>query len=604
MQSASRSYWTRLASLFVALLGCASAPLSAQNTLIAGLQGDPSMLTPGGWVWPAAPAGNPHPNPSNPYLDDRVQLGKALFWDEQVSTSNTMACATCHIPETGGVDPRAAGFTTNTFGQPILGSFGVMPQAVSTAGTIDYGFTSPPSFQETRMVTPIHVPTMIGAYMFNRQFWDLRAGPTFLWSSGAVLFKNWAALENQAVGPPTSDVEMGHQNLAWVTGVIEAKLNREAPLALVVPGTVPASIPAAWLGMNYATVFDLVFAASANAAIAAPSGVTRERFAMALAAYMRTLIPDRAPIDTNTMNPSELLGFDVFVNSGCARCHSASQAPQLVNRTWPVIGTLANPWDNVFSDGLAHDIFFTNPARSIGRIKTPTLRNIGLMSRFFHDGHGRIVAGTPTNSIPALVDFYDRDQDPANGGPGGSFELRSLSGAPNLTPAERNGVIRFFGNALTDPRAAAGLPPFDHPTLYTQAVPFNSNHTQPATPALGGWQPLMIADVPPLVEQVGGPNWWKVGVGSTGGGAGGPIIPPGSMATLFLGASDTNPAPFYLTGATPLVTLPTTAEGFATAHQPVLLVPAMIGTTSFLQWVVADTFGDIGHSESAWFTVL
>jgi hypothetical protein len=362
--------------------------------------------------------------------------------------------------------------------------------------------------------------------------------------------------------------------------------------------------------MTYAAVFDAVFAASGVPAIAAPGqGVTRERFAMALASYMRTLVPDQAPIDTNTMSPQALLGFDVFVNSGCAACHSATGNPVMVNRVFPVIGTLASPWDNLFSDGQGHDIFPLNPARSLNifplfvRPKTPTLRNIGLKTRFFHDGHGRIVAGVPVNTIPALVDFYDLDQDPANGGPGGFFELRGLGGAPNLTAAERTGVIAFLSRALTDQRVANALPPFDHPKLFSQANPFNSNLSKPATPALPGWQPRMIADVPPHVETVGGPNWWKIGVGSAGGGVGGPIIPPGSMATLFLGTSDANPGPFYLTGAAALVTLPTTTEGFATALTPVALVPAMIGTTSWLQWVVVDAGFNAGHSESAFFTV-
>ena len=151
------------------------------------------------------------------------------------------------MPEVGGVDLRAAGNTVNGLGQPILGSLGVVPQD-DTPGTVDYGFVAPPSSQETRLVTPIHVPTMIGAYMFNNQFWDLRAGPVFNFMGGGVLFPNWASLENQAVGPPTSPIEMGHQNIAWGTGFIQNKLNGEAPLALVPPASVPPSIPGPWLG--------------------------------------------------------------------------------------------------------------------------------------------------------------------------------------------------------------------------------------------------------------------------------------------------------------------------------------------------------------------
>src|SRR5688572_7730125 len=165
MHSASRSFCpiAPLGLFFVSLFGPYAA---AQNTVNAGLQGDPSMLTPGGWIWPAADPGNPQNNPMTGYLFRRIQLGKALFWDEQVSSSSTMACATCHIPQAGGIDPRPPGSTFNAFFQPVLGSFGVVPQAQpgGPGSPIDYGFIAPPSPQETRGITPIHVPTMIGAY--------------------------------------------------------------------------------------------------------------------------------------------------------------------------------------------------------------------------------------------------------------------------------------------------------------------------------------------------------------------------------------------------------------------------------------------------------
>ncbi|MCK5943250.1 MAG: cytochrome-c peroxidase, partial [Planctomycetes bacterium] len=231
-----------LASIAIVLAGTS---LLAQNTTNGNLQANVAGLTPGGWLFPAADAGNPFPNPATPYLKERIELGKALFWDEQVSTSNTMACATCHIPEFGGVDPRAAGKTFDSFGNLVLGSFGTIPQSQPGGpGTpIDYGFTAPPSAQETRGITPIHVPTMIGAYMFREQFWGLTAGPVFTDSGGTVLFPDWSSLENQSVMPPLSEIEMGHQNLLWATGVIEKKLNLEQPLALVDPSTIPASIP-------------------------------------------------------------------------------------------------------------------------------------------------------------------------------------------------------------------------------------------------------------------------------------------------------------------------------------------------------------------------
>ena len=43
----------------------------------------------------------------NPISEGKRVLGKILFWDEQLSNTNTVACGTCHIPSTGGTDPRS-----------------------------------------------------------------------------------------------------------------------------------------------------------------------------------------------------------------------------------------------------------------------------------------------------------------------------------------------------------------------------------------------------------------------------------------------------------------------------------------------------------------
>lgn len=574
---------------------------AAQRAIRQGLQGDATRRTPGGWPHPAAPARNAFDVLPSTYQDQKVQLGKALFWDEQVSTSNTISCGTCHMPEAGGVDPRPAGQTVNALGQPVLGSFGVVPQSISVAGTIDHGWTAPASSQETRAITGIHPPTMIGAYVFRNQFWDLRAGPVFDDLRGRTLFADWASLENQAVGPPASDVEMGHQGLAWdvlgsASRPIEDQLDTAAPFALVVPGTVPSSIPSAWLSMTYREVFDDVFAADPDSILARAQGVTRERFAMALATYMRTLVPDQAPIDRGTMTAQEVQGFDLFVFSGCGVCHSVSGRPLL-----GLGGTLVDPWDNAFSNGQPRSIFLSRPGRDIGPIKVPTLRNVGLRSRFFHDGRGRVVGGVSRNTLADIVDFYDLDQRRVAGGAGPGFELRG-AGA-DLTPSERDAVIAFLGNALTDPRVAAALPPFDRPTLYGELVPHDSNFVGPATAASSGWKPRMIASVPALAETLGGPSRWKIGVGSDGGGAGAPLIPPASVALLWLDASLSTSGPLWLPAPLLFGMRATTPEGFATFHSPGPIGVSLVGVTLMFQWQVFSPGGEVGYSEAAALTI-
>src|SRR5215207_5809397 len=80
----------------------------------------------------------PPPSPAgNPTTTAKANLGKALFWDEQLSSSRTVACGSCHQALKGGSDPRstamAAAHSTNPgldaltgTDDDILGSPGVI----------------------------------------------------------------------------------------------------------------------------------------------------------------------------------------------------------------------------------------------------------------------------------------------------------------------------------------------------------------------------------------------------------------------------------------------------------------------------------------------
>lgn len=52
------------------------------------------------------PMFTPFSPPQNPPSAERQILGKILFWDEQLSSDNTMSCGTCHIPSHASTDPR------------------------------------------------------------------------------------------------------------------------------------------------------------------------------------------------------------------------------------------------------------------------------------------------------------------------------------------------------------------------------------------------------------------------------------------------------------------------------------------------------------------
>lgn len=544
-----------------AMLGMSALAL-AQNHPQAALIGDVPDTS--NWPHPAATTGNPFPrstaNPADIALRDQIaQLGKTLFWEEQVSSDNTVSCGTCHMPAAGGTDNRAGSVNANG----NFGAFGVIPQAVSQFGTVDYGFLNPPSPEYDREVTPVTPPTMIGAYLFEFLFWDRRAGEDFHDEFGNPLpsFLQFGALEDLAVGPPLSPVEMGHEDLDWQSGFIQAKLNPAFPLALVDPSTIPPDIQ--WItsmGAPYHKIFDIIFNGHPEPLLGSVNGVTRERFAAAVAHYHRTLIPDQAPIDIGRITDDQMEGFRIMERSDCFRCHSASHSPQFDSNN-----LLIDPFDNLFSDGEFHNINI-GPDR-----KTATLRNVGLHTKFTSTGHGG--DGTTrvfVNNQSDLLDFYERESPPLGTGP--------------LTPTERQQFADFLFNALTDPRVAAEQFPFDRPKLYSESNPFEGNEYGLGTPPMGSTVvPNIIANSPPLILPSGGIDWFKCGVGDA---------PPNAAAWLMIDPAPANMHPIWVAG--PAVVLPTNpinAQGIGTVQQPVALAPSMLGVPFYAQWMFYDRYG-------------
>ncbi|MCP4966222.1 MAG: hypothetical protein GY926_13440 [bacterium] len=519
---------------------------------------------------PAAPDANPFPKSTATiaelrYSSLKVALGKTLFWEEQVSSDNTMACGTCHFPSSGGSDQR-----TGPLSGGLGGAFGMIRQHQSGPSQLSYGHVNPGSSNIDRLATGRFPPTMIGAYAFNLQFWDLRAGPGLDVTNGSVQhingFRDWAGLEDQVTGPPVSDVEMGHEGIDWTANTIQAKLGASRPMALVDPTTIPASIQSlVSTNLDYDALFDQVFQSDSDSSIAAPQGVSRTRFAMAIAAYERTLIPDGAPIDTATMTTQQTNGFNRMRLAGCFACHSITGTQSGLDALGlpvpafnQVTGQLANAFDNVFADGDEHNI-----NSGSGSVKTPTLRNLGLRTRFFANGQ--------MPDINALIDFYDQ-QPPPLGFPG------------TLGPIARANVIDFLTNALTDPRVANQTFPFDRPQLASERPEFvfEANEFGNGTAGPSGLVPEIIANMPPLVLPNGSTavNWFKVGVGNT--------VPNARTALLVSNVQGTGPV-LWVGNPFVLVAVPSAnANGIATAQLPFLLDTASIGVDVFVQFIIDD----------------
>ena len=410
---------------------------------------------------PAPDAGPPDPNGNsgaivapaeNPYTPEKAILGKILFWDEQLSSDDTVACGTCHRPAAGGGDPRAitarhpgADGLLGTADDPH-GSPGIARCRMTAGGDVER--LSHPIFGLEPQVTPRKAPSYLDASLFTSVFWDGRTATQFVDpETGEVAIAMGGALESQSVNPPLGTAEMACEGRTWAD--IRAKLARVRPLAKAshLPGDVNRALCAT---PTYPELF--------TAAFGTPD-ITARRIAFALATHERTLVSDKTPWDISNGSVGLPTGGGLteqqergrvlyFGKALCARCHPA---PRFANDQHVNLGFT----DATFDTGRMQ---VTGLPEDLGKFQSATVRNTGLREAggLLHDG---------AMGLDLLIDLYS---SPPTGRP--NVDPR-MSVVLDLTEPEKADLIEFVRNGLTDPRVAGELPPFDRPTLASEEVP-------------------------------------------------------------------------------------------------------------------------------------
>lgn len=507
---------------------------------------------------------SPPPVPTgNAVTAAKASLGKTLFWDEQLSSTLTVSCGTCHRPATGGSDPRTGvnnprsrnpGFD-NIFNTPddVFGSPGV------PLNNADGTYSLSGSFGFAEQVTSRKTPSYLNAGLaFAGLFWDGRASNTFRDPlTNQILLSDWAALESQSVNPPISSVEMAHADRNWTQ--IAGQIANTKPLALATD--IPPSL-VEWInGRTYPQLFEEVFGTP---------DVTPARIATAIATHERALFSDRAPLDrwASSIEPltaQEVRGSQIFVTAQCSFCHGG---PLLSDQNFHNIGV--RPQIEDLGRG-----GFTGNANDNGRFKTPSLRNVELRAPFMHNGRFQ--------TLEEVVEFYNRGGD--FNAPNKDPRVRPL----NLTNEQKADLVAFLKRPLTDPRVANELPPFDRPVLYTESnrVPVVTGTGRAGS---GGIMPQVTAIEPPLA---GNPSF-TVGVSRALGGA---------QAVLVIDASEpgvgtTIPASGSFARQTINLSGSGNGNGFGSISLAIPNDPALIGQTFYGRWYVTDAGAANGFSVS------
>lgn len=425
--------------------------------------------------------------PGNPITPAKAQLGKVLFWDEQLSSTRTVSCGTCHIPKAGGGDPRslASPLAIHPGNDGIFGNaddvFGSPGVPLSGADGL-YMMSS--HFGLGVQATQRRTGSSINAGYSRDLFWDGRATPQFVDPvTSAVILVNGGALESQAMGPPASDVEMAHQGRSW-TDVL-ARLGEVEPLALADNVPTPLQI---WLnGRTYAELFTEAFGSPE---------ITAARVGLAIATYERTQFTNQTPFDdflagnNGALTALEEQGRNVFTAASCDRCHTNAL---LSDNRFHYIGVRpAGEDEGRFA--------VTGDPPDLGRMRTPSLRNVEIRAPYMRNGRFA--------TLEEVVEFYNR---------GGDFNAPNkdpLVRPLGLTQGEKDALVAFLKRPLTDPRLLTEESPFDRPKLYGEStrVPVVEGT---GVAGSGGLEPMVVAVEPALLGNPG----FTVGVQNSLGGA-------------------------------------------------------------------------------------
>lgn len=519
--------------------------------------------------------------PQNPITVEKAALGKVLFWDEQLSSTGTTACGTCHISSAGGGDPRVldpAFFSTNPGND---GAFGTPDDVQASPGVprsaADGHYVFDTAYGLGVQVTPRKAPSSINAGATPRLFWDGRAeGPFADAVTGTVLIPVGGALENQVLGPPLSEAEMGHEGRDWTE--VLAKLAVSTPLDHA--SDIPLALEQWIAGRSYPELFEEVFGDDA---------LTSGRVAMAIATYERTLLSDQTPDDDfrngtpTALTPLEAQGRQLFYGPiGCGNCHSGVY----------------------FSDNLFHYIGVRPQGEDLGRfnetgnpadrgtMRTPGLRNVGLRGPYFHNGSA--------TALEDVVAFYNRGGD--FNGPNKHPLIRPLG----LTPQQQSALVAYLRNGLTDDRVAQELPPFDRVTLFSEDAALAGTTYGVGTPGSGGATPRMVCYEPPAI---GNPNF-TLAVDEALGGARAVLMVtnrdvPGGVpfrgATSFV-ASSSGRSRLVSAGQLEGIGF---GQGYGSLNLSLPASTAYAGVELFAQWFVLDpgAAGGVAASEAVRFTL-
>ncbi len=387
-----------------------------------------------------------------PTLTPKQQLGKSIFFDQNLSINRNQPCADCHSPTVGWTGPDEV---FNVAGAVYEGSI---------SGR--FGARKPPSAAYATQSPIFRLLRKGGGTFVGGNFWDGRATGEKLGNPAA----------DQAQGPFLNPLEQAMPDSACV-------------VYRVCNGSYPVSFGNVWGtdACNIAWPSDIETVCATEGATVALSAADRaksnkayDKIALSIAAFEASseVSAFSAKFDYSRKGMAKLTkqeqrGYALFQGKGhCARCHvSSGQRPLFTDYTFDNLGVPKNPQNPVYATnpgfidlGLGGFLatrsdYSRYAAANEGKFKVPTLRNVDLrpqpsfVKAYGHNGYFKSLAG--------IVHFYNtRDVNPVCPGPYTEAQALAagcwpapevpqnintkLVGNLGLTPGEEAAIVAFL----------------------------------------------------------------------------------------------------------------------------------------------------------------
>ncbi len=358
----------------------------------------------------------------NPLTEKKVELGKMLFHETGIGVTNkvykgnkTFSCASCHQSKAGFQSGLAQGIGEGGIGFGVNGESRVFDPSYNL-DSID--------------VQPIRTPTIINGAFQTNMLWNGQFGATG---------RNIGTESSWTEGTPKEVNHLGYEGLETqaIAGMNVHRLDVNRSLLD---------------SLGYLALFDEVFAE-----FNAEERYTRETAGLAIAAYERTVLSNKAPFQDwlkgdLLLSNDELKGALLFFDkANCNKCHNG---PALNQMSFHAIGMhdlppsddiyVANP-ENPEKRGRGG---FTGRDEDNFKFKVPQLYNLKEVGFFGHGSSFHTIRDVIEYKNEAIPENEDVDIN----------QISELFVPLNLTDEEIEQINAFITNSLFDPNIERYVP--------------------------------------------------------------------------------------------------------------------------------------------------